>query len=76
LTDSGVQQVLGTKKILIGPDKLIDPAKLAHVSVSPRQRAQTAFDLLFDGIGKEALKKDGKISTTEGLAEWFVLTLR
>lgn len=70
LTDNGVQQVLGTKKILVGPGKLIDPAKLAHVFVSPRKRAQTTFDLLFDGVGKETLEKDGKVSTTEELAEW------
>lgn len=70
LTEYGVQQVLGTGKVLIGPGKLIDPMKLAHVFISPRKRAQTTFDLLFDGVGKEALVKDEKVTTTEELAEW------
>lgn len=70
LTEYGVQQVLGTGKVLIGPGKLIDPIKLAHVFISPRKRAQTTFDLLFDGVGKEALVKDEKVTTTEELAEW------
>jgi broad specificity phosphatase PhoE len=70
LTDNGVQQCLGTKKTLLGPGKLIDPAKLAHVFVSPRKRAQKTFDLLFHGVGKDALDKDGKVSITEELAEW------
>lgn len=70
LTEDGIQQVLGTGKILIGPGKLIDPLKLAHAFVSPRKRAQTTFDLLFDGFGREALLKDEKVTTTEALAEW------
>ena len=70
LTDKGVEQVLATGRMLIGTGKLIDPARLAHVFVSPRQRAQTTFDLLFDDVGKDALEKDGKVSTTEELAEW------
>lgn len=70
LTYNGVQQVLGTKKTLVGPGKLIDPAKLAHVFVSRRKRAQKTFDLLFHGVGKDALDKDGKVSITEEIAEW------
>lgn len=70
LTEDGIQQVLGTGKILIGPGMLIDPVKLAHVFISPRKRAQTTFDLLFDRLDKEALVKDEKVTTTEELAEW------
>lgn len=70
LTENGVQQVLGTGKILVGPGKLIDPVKLAHVFISPRKRALATFDLLFDRVGKEALVKDEKVTTTEELAEW------
>lgn len=70
MTDNGKQQVLGTKRILVGPGKLIDPAKLAHVFVSPRKRAQTTFDLLFDGAGKDALQRKGIVTTTAELAEW------
>ena len=70
LTENGVRQVLGTGKMLVGPGKLIDPGKLAHVFVSPRKRAQVTFDLLFDGVGKESLVRSGKVSTSEALAEW------
>lgn len=70
LTEDGIQQVLGTGKILIGPGMLIDPVKLAHVFISPRKRAQITFDLLFDRLDKEALVKDEKVTTTEELAEW------
>lgn len=54
----------------MGPGKLIDPAKLAHVFVSPCKRAQTTFDLLFDGVGKDALVNASMVTTTEELAEW------
>lgn len=70
LTEDGVNQVLASGKTVVGPGKLIDPTKLAHVFISPRIRAQKTFDLLFDGVGKETLVKDGKVTTTEELAEW------
>lgn len=69
LTDNGVQQVIGTGKVLVGPGKLVDPAKLAHVFVSPRKRARTTYDLLFSAE-KELLEKEGKVTMTEELAEW------
>jgi probable phosphoglycerate mutase len=68
LTANGKAQVLSTGQALVGPHKLIDPSKLAHVFVSPRQRAQVTFELLF--TGGEALRQAGKVSTTEQLAEW------
>ncbi|TKA66789.1 hypothetical protein B0A49_06156 [Cryomyces minteri] len=70
LTSKGVQQVLSTSKIVIGPQKLIDPASLAHVYISPRTRAQRTFDLLLGDAGKKELVDAGKVSTTEELAEW------
>lgn len=65
-----MKQVLGTGKILVGPGKLIDPARLAHVFISPRVRARKTFDLLFDGVGKKELVEHDKVSITESLAEW------
>jgi broad specificity phosphatase PhoE len=56
--------------MVLGPSKLIDSSKLAHVYVSPRQRAQKTFDLLFSGIGKDGLVKAEKVTTAEELAEW------
>lgn len=54
----------------MGPGKLIDPSKIAHVFVSPRQRAQSTFDLLLGDAQKEALVKVGKVTVTEDIAEW------
>ncbi|KAK5250818.1 hypothetical protein LTR16_005865 [Cryomyces antarcticus] len=70
LTSRGAQQVLSTSKIVVGPRKLIDPASLAHVYISPRTRAQRTFDLLLGEAGKKELVDAGKVSTTEELAEW------
>jgi len=69
LTAYGEQQAVGTAKILVGPGKLIDVAKLACVFVSPRGRAQSTFELFFDESEKEALRIAGKVKTTEKLAE-------
>lgn len=56
---------------MIGPQKLIDPARLAHVYISPRQRAQVIFGLLFKGDkGGRELREGVKVETTEGLAGW------
>ncbi len=65
-----MRQVLGTKKLFVGPGRLLDHLKLAHVYVSPRKRAQSTFDLLFDGSSKESLFSNEKISSIDELAEW------
>ena len=70
LTENGKKQVLGTQDILVGTGKLIDPAKFAHIFVSPRQRAQSTLDLLIGPEIKERLQQAGKITTTEDIAEW------
>lgn len=75
LTPHGTAQVLSTSRLLIGPAKLIDPARLAHIFVSPRLRAQQTSSLLFNSVdgaaeGKEGLVKEEKVTTTEALAEW------
>lgn len=71
LTSTGTLQVLSTGSTLIGPQKLIDPARLAHVYISPRQRAQVIFGLLFKGDkGGRELREGVKVETTEGLAGW------
>lgn len=48
---------------------MIDPAKLAHVFVSPRKRAQATFDLLFEGEGGKKVQLK-KVTITDELAEW------
>ncbi|KAL8857324.1 MAG: hypothetical protein Q9178_006090 [Gyalolechia marmorata] len=70
LTAEGRQQVLGTAQTIVGPGNLIDPAKLAHVFVSPRRRAQQTVDLLF---GEGLSKSSGEgidVTTASELAEW------
>ena len=69
LTENGKKQVQGTRDVLVGAGKMMDPAKFAHIFVSPRQRAQSTLDLLL-GPEKERLQKAGKISVTEDIAEW------
>lgn len=71
LTAKGEEQVEATGKMVVGSGKLIDPSKLAHVFVSPRVRAQKTLDLLLgDAEAKEKLAQEGKLVTTEELAEW------
>ena len=68
LTLEGERQVESTAKQLVGPGKLIDPARVARVWVSPRKRAQQTFRLLFrDGESEIA---DTKVTHTEDIAEW------
>lgn len=62
LTGHGERQVENTARLMYGPGKLIDPAKVAKVWLSPRKRAITTFAIL---SGKE----DG-YEITESLAEW------
>lgn len=69
LTD-GETQVLGTGQRMLGPGKLIDPTKVAHVFVSPRQRAVRTFNLLFGEEKATSLTREGKVDVTEEIAEW------
>ncbi|KAF7191050.1 Sedoheptulose 1,7-bisphosphatase [Pseudocercospora fuligena] len=62
LTSKGEEQVIATGQIAYGPGKLIDPAKIAKVYVSPRKRAIKTYELLSG-------QKDG-YEVTESLAEW------
>lgn len=56
--------------MLVGPGKLIDPSKLAHVFCSPRMRAVTTLDQLLSGDAKKKLEEENKLSVTEDIAEW------
>lgn len=70
LTENGKKQSLGTGKMLVGPGKLIDPAKLARVFCSPRSRAVDTLDLLLGEGPKSQLDAEKKITITEEIAEW------
>lgn len=70
LTEDGIKQSRGTGKMLVGPGKLIDPVKLAHVFCSPRSRAVDTLDLLLGKEEKDRLINETKISITEEIREW------
>ncbi|KAK8166315.1 phosphoglycerate mutase family protein [Phyllosticta citrichinensis] len=70
LTPNGERQVLGSGRALVGSNKLINPSRLAAVYISPRQRAQQTYDLLFAPAAKTALAAANKVHTTPRLAEW------
>lgn len=70
LTENGKKQSKGTGEQLVGPGKLIDPAKLAHVFCSPRQRAVVTLDLLLGEDTKEKLEAEGKLEITQDITEW------
>ncbi|RDL37885.1 uncharacterized protein BP5553_05318 [Venustampulla echinocandica] len=67
LTSGGELQVLNSARVVVGPRKLIDPSRVAHLFVSPRSRAKRTYDLLFEDY-QEAL--EGKSETTEDIREW------
>lgn len=62
MTEKGKEQVLATTQIVYGPGKLIDPAHLAKIFVSPRVRASQTFEILTSGEGPKEI--------AEELAEW------
>ena len=72
LTAHGEAQVLTTGRTLIGAGKLLPPAKLARVFVSPMSRAQRTLGLLFCKAEeeRERLERNGKVTTTDALREW------
>ncbi|KAK6423763.1 hypothetical protein LTR95_016479 [Oleoguttula sp. CCFEE 5521] len=62
LTPRGEAQVKGTAQQVYGAGKLIDPAKVAKVWLSPRERAIKTYELLSG-------RNDG-YEISESLAEW------
>lgn len=65
-----MKQIQGTRGVLVGSGKLIDPSKIAHVFSSPRQRALSTLDVLLGDTGKDKLANEGKVTVTEDIAEW------
>ncbi|KAF4126253.1 sedoheptulose-bisphosphatase [Geosmithia morbida] len=70
LTEDGERQSRGTGRMLVGPGKLIDPAKLNHVFCSPRKRATKTLHLLLGDEVKATLDEENKISITADITEW------
>ena len=71
LTPDGVKQVESTARQLLGHGKLIDPARIAHIWISPRKRTQQTFQLLFRNSSHfgSSLNADG-VTSTEEITEW------
>ncbi|KAL1310578.1 hypothetical protein AAFC00_000856 [Neodothiora populina] len=70
LTAHGEDQVRGTGALAVGSNKLVDPAKLTKLFVSPRGRAQKTAELLFGGETIAELKEKGVFETEELAQEW------
>ncbi len=70
LLPTGIEKVQQSADLVFGPDRLIDPANLAHVFVSPRQRAQQTWRIFADSIPNVESAAQIPTSTTEDLAEW------
>lgn len=62
LTENGEDQVRALGKVVYGNGKLIDPAKVAKVWVSPRQRAVRTYELLSG--------QSNGYETVQGVEEW------
>jgi broad specificity phosphatase PhoE len=67
LTEDGIKQVTSMASRLVGQGKLINPATVVQVWVSPRRRALKTFELLF---GKTMNKESNNVTMTEDIAEW------
>ncbi|KAH7040953.1 phosphoglycerate mutase [Microdochium trichocladiopsis] len=80
LTARGEDQVRATAALLVGAGKLIDPARLARVFCSPRQRAVRTMELLLgeeDAAAARASASKGdrtehasRVVLTEDIREW------
>jgi sedoheptulose-bisphosphatase len=57
-------------ELVFGHGRLIDPAKLAHVFISPRQRAQQTWQIFAKTNADESYAANSPVTTTEDLAEW------
>ncbi|GJN91959.1 hypothetical protein Rhopal_004987-T1 [Rhodotorula paludigena] len=66
LTEKGESMLRELGKRIVGPGKVLDPAHIQHVFVSPRSRAQKTFQLLFEEQGEKA----PSFSLEEGVREW------
>ncbi|KAK1093237.1 hypothetical protein LTR48_002715 [Friedmanniomyces endolithicus] len=79
LTDRGEKQVRASAKYMYGSGKLIDPAKLAKVYVSPRQRATRTYELLsgktdgeYEGLKPAEIRAKRKAQGLDKDQEWEI----
>lgn len=78
LTAAGESRIRSIGKALVGQDRLIVPANLAAVFVSPRKRARRTLELLLEeGVGGKSGKElveewegKGLVETRDDIREW------
>jgi len=68
LTARGEAQVSSSGRVMIGTGKIIDPARIAHLFISPRTRARRTYELLFDSAARQEF--GAKAEVTEDIREW------
>jgi probable phosphoglycerate mutase len=68
LTTNGEKQVISSARVVVGSGKIIDPARIAQLFISPRIRARRTYELLFDEKARKDF--DGKVEVTEDIREW------
>ncbi|KAL8626136.1 hypothetical protein Q9189_008181 [Teloschistes chrysophthalmus] len=82
LTANGEKRIRATGQALVGDDRLIVPSQLAHIYVSPRNRAQRTLELLNLGCRDKLpwqeqqqtkpldIRTDAKVQIDEDIREW------
>ncbi|BGP12197.1 hypothetical protein JCM10213_007453 [Rhodosporidiobolus nylandii] len=67
LTSHGEEIIRSLGERIVGEGKILDPAHIKHVFVSPRQRAKKTYDLLFEKVGE---KERPEATEEEDVREW------
>ncbi|MCJ1266251.1 hypothetical protein MMC22_006134 [Lobaria immixta] len=82
LTTNGEKRILATGQALVGDNRLIVPAQLSHIYVSPRRRAQRTLELLGLCCAEkfpwqderthqdEEIRTNAKVQVTGDIREW------
>ena len=68
LSPEGIAHISSMAATLVGPGKLVDPSRLAHIFSSPRKRARTTFEIL--RLPPSFSTDGGTVTYTEDIAEW------
>lgn len=75
LTANGIKIIESKANQIVGHGRIIDPENMERIFVSPRQRAQKTFELLFSAQGhRQDIAKcstgEAVVQTTEDVREW------
>jgi len=70
LTENGENVIRKSAPSYVGQGKLLDPSKISHIFVSPRQRAQHTFKLMREVDSEGFDNANAIFETTEEVREW------